>query len=279
MKTTKYIFLLLLPLCLIFGYSASSQTIFIGQLELEKHEWVANIKDSLDEKYQNSEQIYAVSSNISQDTNLNESNKTQSISTSLTSTQISQEITNQINTSTNVADINNSNTSSKKVKNTIMVIGDSMAQGLQPHFEKLAIENNSSIITRYKIGSSSFYWSNDKQIKDDIIKLHPNMVLIVLGSNEWLGSSNPKLKRAIKKLVNDIHLTNTPYIWIGPPIKNAEEYQQMLCDVANPKYVYDYTDLNVTRGKDKIHPTPKGFSQWSKMILSKLSQEELIVRN
>lgn len=277
MLQLKYLSLILIPLCVLFGYSASSQTIFLGSSEIEKHDWILTVKDSLSADV--NEKIFVVSTNLDNEQNKSSTtNIHQNISTTLTSKEIQAEIVTHVQNHNKDANTSMHHQSIKH-KNSIMVIGDSMAQGLQPHFDKLAKEHNISIYTRYKVGSSSFYWSNDKQIKDDIYTIQPSMVLIVLGSNEWLGSSNPKLKRAIKKLVNDIQAANTQYIWIGPPIKDALKYQQMLSETANPRYVYDYTDLNVTRSKDKIHPDRKGFSRWSEMILSKLSQEELIARN
>lgn len=239
MKSTKHVLLLIIPLCLIFGYSASDLTISLGNSELEKHEWIVKIREDLESKPQ---KIVQVSQK-----NRDEANETQLISSA---------------------------EKTKKIKDKILVIGDSMAQGLEPHFKKLSLENNISIITRFKIGSSSFYWSGDENLTQEIEKFHPDVVLIVLGANEWIASSNPKLKRAIKKLTSNIALTNTEYVWIGPPINEAKEYYQMLRDTTNPKFVYDYTELNVTRAKDKIHPNSKGFSQWSKMIFLKLSQDE-----
>jgi len=286
MTIFKYMLLILLPLVVIFGYSVVDNEIVIMNFPIEKNGWALEVKDrvlknSNSNKHQDV-QLYAVSSKdldlVPNDTTSNNKVGTQEIQTSLTSTQISNEVTKQI---TNAKKESNTTAKQEKINANykIMIIGDSMVQGLQPHMERLAKEHNTTMITRFKIGSSSFYWANQQNIKNDIETINPNLVLIVLGSNEWQGSANPKLKRAIRKIADDIGATNTPYIWIGPPIKDAQSYQEMLAKVVNPSKLYDYTELNVTRGKDQIHPSPKGFSQWTNMILTRVYKEEYIARN
>ena len=259
----KQLGLILIPLFAIFYYSFASSELVIGGVLIEKHDWAYNTKLNMAELFESSDVNYNISTNV-----LNDSNKTQY--STKTNNQVSTQIENQINNTIN---------KSANEKFKIFVIGDSMAQGLEPHFKKLSKDYNCEIITKFKIGSSTFYWSNEGLIINDLIEQSPDLVLIVLGSNEWQGSSNPKLKRSAKKLIDSITKNQFHYIWIGPPVKNAQKYNEMLEMVADSKNVFDYTDLNVSRAKDNIHPTSKGFLIWSKQILDKLHKEQRLEHN
>lgn len=257
----KQLSLILIPLFAIFYYSFASSELVVNNVLVEKHDWAYNTKINIAELFQSVDENFTVSTNIS-----NDQNQTQ-ISTK-TNNQVSTQIEKQIKT-----------TKSPNEKFKIFVIGDSMAQGLEPHFKKLSKEYNCEVITKFKIGSSTFYWSNEALIMDELASQSPDLVLIVLGSNEWQGSSNPKLKRSAKKLIENMTKNKFAYIWIGPPVKNAQKYNEMLQMVADSKNIFDYTDLNVSRAKDNIHPTPKGFLIWSKQILDKLHKEQRLEHN
>lgn len=258
----KQLSLILIPLFTIFYYSFASQELVVNDVLIEKHDWAYNTKLNIVELFKNIDENFTVSTNT-----LNDQNQTQ-ISTK-TNDQVSTQIEKHITKT--------SKSSNEKFK--IFVIGDSMAQGLEPHLKKLSKDYNCEIITKFKIGSSTFYWSNEELILDELVQESPDLVLIVLGSNEWQGSSNPKLKRSAKKLIDNITKNKFAYIWIGPPVKNAQKYNEMLQAVADSKNIFDYTDLNVSRAKDNIHPTSKGFLIWSKQILDKLHKEQRLEHN
>lgn len=244
----RYILLVLFSLSIIFSYSFSAYETSVGEISIEKSSWAMNLKDYIIEDKDDIFVQYSTAKHPEQN--------------------ISKNIKKYKKTK-----------KSKRDKFKILAIGDSMAQGLEPHFLKLAKDYNSTILTKYKIGSSTFHWSKDKNIINEIKQLSPDIVLIVLGSNEWQGDNNPKLRRAAKKLTEDISKLGISYIWIGPPVKSAQNYNKMLCSVAQKNCVYDFSELNVSRGKDKIHPTPNGFAMWSKIILNKLKKEEKFGNN
>lgn len=241
----RYVWLVLSSLVIIFSYSFSDYDAQVGGMTIEKNSWAMNVKDFITEDKNNIVIKYAKKMNADQNITLNKNEH---------------------------KEIKPKKSKNEKIK--ILAIGDSMAQGLEPHFLKFAQEYNSTILTKYKIGSSTFFWSKDGAVIDDIKQISPDLVLIVLGSNEWQGDKNPKLRRAAKKLVEDISGLGISYVWIGPPVKNAQNYNKMLCSIAQKNCVYDFTDLNVSRGKDKIHPTSKGFAMWSRIILNKIKKED-----
>lgn len=151
----------------------------------------------------------------------------------------------------------------QKIK--IFLVGDSMAQGISWWFERNADMNNIIFKSLAKQSTTTKYWYNDLELYENLKNFNPDVILIALGANEFLGN-NVHSRLNILKLKQKISQYCENIIWILPPIEKAKDYNEIVKDIFTQKKVFDSNQIDLPRGKDKIHPTRSGFFQWSSII-------------
>jgi hypothetical protein len=169
----------------------------------------------------------------------------------------------------------------KMQKRKVVLIGDSMGQGLSWGFEKNADDYNILFKSFAKQSTTTKDWYQEDSLDDELKKFHPDIILISLGANEFSGNHiNSKLN--IMKLKQKFNQYCGKLIWILPPIEKASEYNNIVKEIFTDKNVFDSNKIELPRGKDRIHPTRNGFFQWTSIIYdcclkNKLEKPECII--
>lgn len=155
---------------------------------------------------------------------------------------------------------------------TYLLAGDSFAVGFEPEFRALGKQHGFRAVAVGKVGSRVDQWS--RWLPKELRKHRPQVVFISLGSNDAV----PEVERLRKdpdsalRLLESTNQAGAKLVWVGPPhlpeheLPHQDEVRALL-KARIPLY-YDSMQLNIERGKDKIHSTPKGYKAWMGAVWS-----------
>lgn len=169
----------------------------------------------------------------------------------------------------------------------ILLIGDSMAQGLGPQVKALATDVKLPYLGYGIPGTRIEQWASSAWLDQALVDFQPTIALVSLGTNDayeqradlW-ASKRPAVDALLQKLArfsnrysNDspdlVYGLGAETIWIGPPTLPAVQGgmtldSAFLAELADgvPNY-FDSTTLDIPRGPDNLHPTVKGFAGWA----------------
>lgn len=173
----------------------------------------------------------------------------------------------------------------------VLLIGDSLAVGMSPHFAALAKEAGADFKALAKSGTTLNAWSSSAELGALLKSYQPDLVLVSLGTNDSAipGADAPAKQRVqLDKLLDllttwprakDYGLGPEHVVWIGPPtlpLPGSKAMTQMIQDSAgsglSPRFHYFHSErLQIPRGPDGIHPTARGYAGWAGAIWHWLS--------
>ena len=152
----------------------------------------------------------------------------------------------------------------------VLVIGDSLARGMTPHFQTLAEEAGIPLLSIAESGTRIDQWVDSPELGAQLIEFDPTHVFISLGTNDaYTGFDIDDIEADVEELVTTIEETNANVIWIGAPtlpeFSAGHELRDEVLDTieANAPHYYDSTDLDIPRGPDNLHPTAAGYAGWA----------------
>ncbi len=152
----------------------------------------------------------------------------------------------------------------------ILLIGESMAQGLEIYLKKYALENGHQFTSIAQKSVSMVLWvgkDSTGRLKNEIQKIKPTFVLISLGSNELFVKEEylPEYSTYIQNIINQ--LDNTNFVWICPPNwKKDFGLTDLILEKVGKKRFFPSRDLEIPRAGDGIHPTMQGYELWADKI-------------
>ncbi len=150
---------------------------------------------------------------------------------------------------------------------TIMLIGDSMLEGLGPRLAAYAEHNGHTLYTVMWYSSTSEIWGRSDKLKSYIERLEPSYIVICLGANELLVSDIArKREKYVRKILSDID--TIPYLWIGPPNWRRDTGINELIAKNTPKGTFFLSDgMQFERSKDGAHPTRPSAAAWLDSVM------------
>lgn len=157
-----------------------------------------------------------------------------------------------------------------------MLVGDSLAVGMAPHFASLAKEARVAFDgTMAKESTRIDQWAGSQKLGEKLDAFKPTLVLVSLGTNdEYMpGDAVSRQRPYFDKLWQRMHSV-ADVVWIGPPTlpKPSSNGVVAMLRSAVPKDRYFASDtLSIPRGPDNLHPTAKGYAGWSGAIWAWLS--------
>lgn len=176
----------------------------------------------------------------------------------------------------------------------LLMFGDSMAQGLDPHMKALAKESGIPYFAAAVPGTRIDQWAASQKLDQYLAEFQPTLTLVALGTNDaylpgdvWQKQA-PHLQTLLEKLrtfsnanVNDAagphYAAGTEIIWIGPPPLPATHLGMSLntdfleaLAKAVPHY-FPSDELDIPRGPDGLHPSAAGFAGWAGRIWASLT--------
>jgi lysophospholipase L1-like esterase len=172
----------------------------------------------------------------------------------------------------------------------VLLIGDSLAVGMAPHFAALAKEAGIDFKALATVGTRIDQWSANADLKKLLESFQPELVLVSLGTNDEFmqGDAVKKQQPQLEKLLalltqwprsRDYGLGAEYIVWIGPPtLPNPPSpgIPKMIQDAAGsvlaPRFSYFHSErLQMPRGPDGIHPNVRGYAGWAGAIWHWLS--------
>ena len=161
----------------------------------------------------------------------------------------------------------------------VLLIGDSMADGLRHPFASFSKKNGHKFTSFAKTSSSIIAWQGGR-LKSLIKEVQPTYVMISLGSNELFTRRLDAYRKFVKNIVDqvgDVH-----FIWIGPPNWRKDNgLTEVLEEGVGEGRFFPSKDLTLKRAGDGIHPRWKEYETWaaaiSKWIMTK-SRKKILMK-
>lgn len=150
----------------------------------------------------------------------------------------------------------------------ILLIGDSMLEGLMLRLKDYAAQNNHSLKTVIWYSSSTLWYGQCDTLKHFINDYKPSYVMLVLGANEmFVEDIIKKRTRHVKRILRQIDTLN--YIWIGPPNwRDDTGINEMILKNVGEMHYFPSKNLNYKRTSDGAHPTHSSAAMWMDSIAS-----------
>lgn len=163
--------------------------------------------------------------------------------------------------------------SAKKVAKTdtapkiIMLIGDSMLEGLSPRLAAYAQQNGHTLYTVMWYSSQTQAWGSSGKIASYVKQLHPDYIFICLGANElFVKDIKEKRRPYVQQMVKEIG--DIPFVWIGPPNWKPDTGINELIAENVPDGSYFKSDgMHFDRSKDGAHPTRASAILWMDSVV------------
>ena len=150
-------------------------------------------------------------------------------------------------------------------KQTILLTGDSMSEGLMFPFIKYAKYNGHVLNTVIWYSSSTLWWSEKDSLAKLIKKYKPTFVIFTLGSNELFIRNIAEREANIQNIIKQAG--NTKFIWIGPPNwKDDTGINDLLIKNLGKDRFFISKYLKFERAKDGRHPSRKASVIWADTI-------------
>ena len=150
----------------------------------------------------------------------------------------------------------------------ILLIGDSMLEGLMLRLKDYTSQNNHDLKTVILYSSSTEYFGNSDTLKYFINQYKPTYIMLVVGANElFVSDIIRKRNKFVKHILKQIDSIN--YVWIGPPNwKEDTGINDLIVDNVGTLRYFPSKNLNYQRSSDGAHPTHASASVWMDSIAS-----------
>jgi hypothetical protein len=148
----------------------------------------------------------------------------------------------------------------------ILLIGDSMLEGLMPRLKDYTAHNHHDLKTVIWYSSSTAYFGRSDTLKYFIKQYKPTYIMLVLGANElFVSDIIRKRKPFVKHILNQIDTIN--YVWIGPPNwKDDTGINDLILSSVGKRHYFPSKNLTYQRTRDGAHPTRSSSSVWMDSI-------------
>lgn len=155
----------------------------------------------------------------------------------------------------------------------ILFFGDSMLEGLGRRLCDYSMQNGHELTSVIWYSSTSKHWAETDTLQHFINKVQPTFIVVCLCSNELfvrdLDDRDTYIKRVVEKIAD------TPFIWISPPNWKEDTgiNELIISNVGHDRY-FDSRNLELKRGRDKVHPTFDAAETWMDTVAVWMSGKE-----
>jgi hypothetical protein len=162
---------------------------------------------------------------------------------------------------------------------SILLIGDSLAQGMSSHFNKIARDSGYFPVAKCLSGSRIDYWS--PKFEGLIRATRPTMAIISLGTNDSMMTLPENQRKFVKNIKNVAERNHVRILWIMPQ-KLPEKFksQDSIKKIINEEikeYIYDDPNIKLEKTEDKVHLTGRGYGIWMHKIWSFATNKKLLI--
>lgn len=161
-------------------------------------------------------------------------------------------------------------------KTSVLLIGDSMCDGLGSRFSDYAAKNGFELHTVIWYGSTSKSWATTYDLQYHIERVRPDYIIFSLGTNDLGYYDYARREGWIKGIIDKIG--DIPYLWIGPlPWKKVRD--RTIVDIirrnTGKKHFYDSSNTYCQR-LDGVHPTFPAAAKWVDDIVKWMGNPDVI---
>jgi len=144
----------------------------------------------------------------------------------------------------------------------ILIIGDSMLEGINPRLAAYAKENGHTLNSVIWYSSTTEYWGSCDTLGVFLRRFKPTFIFISLGGNELfvrgIAEQRDKYVKSLLRQIGDI-----PYLWIGPPNwKKDTGINKLIADNVPEGCFFLSDGMKFDRQKDGAHPTHASAALW-----------------
>ena len=171
----------------------------------------------------------------------------------------------------------------------ILLVGDSLAQGVDPHLRALAKGAGYPYEAAYKVSSRIDYWTGAR-LQEALDKARPTLAIVMLGTNDLAGQgSAAQVEKDAAALLAQLEHEARPecyglgvdVLWVSPLLSmqasHAAQFAALEKAVAasssgcGKAELFDSTAHDIRVGTDLIHPTAAGYASWAGAIWKRIS--------
>ena len=158
----------------------------------------------------------------------------------------------------------------------ILLIGDSMLDGVGRRFNDYAAYNGHTLYTSIWYGSTTKSWAYTTELPRLMEKVKPTFVIVCLGTNDLGYHDISSRSDAVQEIMREIG--DIPFIWIGPvslrTVSNDPGIADMIRRNVGADRFYDSYHLRISRAGDGIHPTFPAAAHWVDGVAQWMSSPE-----
>lgn len=145
---------------------------------------------------------------------------------------------------------------------TILLIGDSMLEGIGPRMAAYADKNGHTLYSVIWYSSTSKVWGSSDKISSYISHLNPDYIFICLGANElFVNKIKERRRDYVEKIIADFG--SIPFVWIGPPNwKPDTGINDLIAESTSEGQFFLSNGMSFERNSDGAHPTHSSAAEW-----------------
>ena len=150
----------------------------------------------------------------------------------------------------------------------ILIIGDSMLEGLGPRLNDYCEENNHTLGQIVWYSSNSKWYGSCDTIPHFIERFKPTYIILAIGSGDILAyNAIIERKPYVEKILEQVK--GYKYIWVGPPNWREDSgINELIKNSVKEGTFFLSKDLSFERVSDGVHPTRESASKWMDTIAS-----------
>lgn len=155
----------------------------------------------------------------------------------------------------------------------VLLIGDSLAQGLTPPLRALAEDAGVAFQGDGRVSTRLDQWLGQGWAEADLASFRPTVLLVSLGTND---AGAPGLLPDFAARAQALALLAASYgarvLWVEPPAMPFPT-EAVLSGIraSGAAATYRSQDTDIPRGPDNIHPTMGGYAEWAGRMWISLS--------
>jgi len=155
---------------------------------------------------------------------------------------------------------------------SILLIGDSMVEGLMGKFRDYCLENGHTLHTVIWYSSTTQAFSDNDKLAEFVTKYKATYVVLVLGANELFVRDLDNREQYVKNILRQVEALR--FIWVGPPNwkKDTGLNDCIVKNIDKDRY-FPSKELQFERISDGAHPTKKSSEMWAEKIIEWIKNE------
>lgn len=145
----------------------------------------------------------------------------------------------------------------------VLLIGDSLAQGLAPPLMQLARTDGVHLTARGRQSTTIAQWADQPWLAQALAEGPFALVLVSLGTNDMKLARPAAEAAALDRLLGRIRATGALVVWIAPPTMPFPDPGVRALVASTRVPTFPSETLSIPRSADGIHGSIAGYAGWA----------------